>query len=492
MNSRGLIVSLGFAIALAAGSPPAASLCDTAPPALTGFSFSPSSINTTSASQTVTCNMTLTDDLSGTSDATCSFQSPSFMSTRSCTATVPTSGTPTNGTYSCSITFPRYSEAGTWTAQVSLTDAVGNSQTVFPQFQGFPFALTVTSDSDTIAPALSTFTFNPTAVTVSSTAQAVTCNMAVTDAKSGVDFAQCSFQAPNSSQAQGCVSTTPASGTRNSGTFSCAVTIPHFADAGAWAPSVFLRDLAGNFAIPTVTGTLTVTSSPEDITAPSLTSFSFTPTSVSTGAGPRTVACTMGVSDATSGVNTATCTFSFTDPLNPLISQSQSCVATTPTSGTRNNGTFQCNVTLPRYSTAGAWDADVDLIDLVGNDAPLPQAAQLTVDCSAGDPETTCRFTDHSTLTWDVVSGATRYNLYRGNVSGLTDTNADHKPDGGYGTCQNSRDPNLTDTTFVDTDLPTPTQKGFHYLVGYTTGGVQKGLGTNSFGDSRTVAVPCP
>lgn len=147
-------------------------------------------------------------------------------------------------------------------------------------------------------------------------------------------------------------------------------------------------------------------------------------------------------------------------------------------------------MTLPRYSTAGLWDADVDLDDLVGNAATLPQSQQLTVDCSAGDPETTCRFSNRTTLTWDAVGGATRYNVYRGNVSGLTDTNADRKPDGGYGTCQNSRDANLTDTTFTDADVPTPTQKGFHYLVSYTAG-TEKGLGTNSFGDPRTV-TPCP
>jgi hypothetical protein len=39
--------------------------------------------------------------------------------------------------------------------------------------------------------------------------------------------------------------------------------------------------------------------------------------------------------------------------------------------------------------------------------------------------------------------------------------------------------------------VPSAAQKGFHYLVGYTAGGVQKGLGVNSFGLARTV-TPCP
>lgn len=493
MNARVRFACVSLVI-FAAISSPAFALCDGTPPDLTGFTFTPSSINTTSSSQVVTCNMTVTDDLSGASAVTCSFQSPSFMTSRSCSATVPTSGTPTNGTYSCAITFPRYSESGTWTASVGLSDAVGNSQTVFPQFLGFPFALTVTSDPDTIAPALTGFNFTPTSVNVSAAAQSVTCNMTVTDAKSGVDVAFCQFQAPtvSSEQVQGCAAAAPSTGTRNSGTFSCVVSIPRYADAGAWTPGVFLRDLAGNFAAPAVAGTLTVTAVPEDVVAPSLTSFSIAPASVDVSSAAKTVTCTMGVSDALAGVNAATCTVSYTDPFNPLLAQSQSCTAAAPSSGTRNSGTFQCIVTIPRYSTGGLWDVDVSLVDLVGNTADLPQPEQVNVACDGGAIETTVRFDNKTTLAWDAVAGADRYNVYRGDVSGLVDANLDHLPDGGYGTCQNSRDPDLTDTSFIDADVPSAAQKGFDYLVSYTIGGVEQGLGSNSFGDPRTVATPCP
>jgi hypothetical protein len=134
----------------------------------------------------------------------------------------------------------------------------------------------------------------------------------------------------------------------------------------------------------------------------------------------------------------------------------------------------------------------VSLTDLAGNSSENPLAVSLTVDCNAGVVETTCRFAGNkTTLTWDVVAGATKYNVYRGPLTNLVDANLDHLPDGGYGTCQNSRDANLTDTTFVDTDIPSVAQKGFFYLVSYTSGG-EKGLGTNSFGTARTVSSPCP
>jgi hypothetical protein len=489
------IVSCVLASAAAVGlilSPHALAQCDITPPSLSNFSFTPSSINTTTSSQTVSCSMTVADSPAGVAEAVCSFRSPSFFNTASCTATTPSSGTPQSGTFSCSITFPRYAESGVWNANVDLTDAVGNTQSLDPLLLGFPDSLTVTSDPDTTGPAMTAFSFSPTAVNVSTAAQNVTCNMTLTDAKAGVNTASCIFSAPNSSQGQGCVATAPSSGTRNSGTFSCTVQIPRYADAGVWTPGVFVTDLAGNFANPTATGTLTVTSSPEDIVAPSLTSFDFNPKSVNTSAASRKVTCSMGVADSTAGTNMATCTFTYTDPFNPFLSQTQSCTAFAPFSGTRNSGTFQCDVTIPRYSASGAWDADVQLDDLVGNSAALPQIPTLSVDCAGGDVETTNRFTNKQTLTWDAVAGASQYNVYRGNVSGLTDTNGDRKPDGGYGTCQNSRDPILTDTTFVDSEVPNSTQKGFHYLISYKSGGIEKGLGANSYGDPRTVASPCP
>jgi len=491
MNQRVAVLVCAVLSVVTASTDPARADCDAAPPNLAGFSFSSAAIDTTLADRTVTCNMTVTDDLAGVANATCTFVSPTFQQRQSCTAVAPSAGTPTGGTYSCSITFPRYSQSGIWTAQVALSDAVGNTQNFFPQFLLFPYQIAVTSDQDVLAPALTTLAFTP-AVNVSAAAQIVTCTMTVTDAKAGVETAFCGFQAPNSNQSQGCAAITPSTGTRNSGTFSCMLTLPRYSDAGNWTPSVLLFDRVGNVAIPAAAGTLAVTASPEDVTAPSLTGFSFAPTAVNVGAAAAMVACTMNVSDALAGVSSASCTFSYTDPFNPLLVQSQSCVAVAPSAGTRNSGTFQCSVMIPRYSAGGLWDTDVELMDLVGNSNPIVRAEQLDVDCGGGAAaETTCRFTNHTTLEWDPVAGATRYNVYRGNISGMTDTNLDQLPDGGYGTCQNARDGNLTDTVFVDADVPTTGQIGFHYLVSFTAGGVEQGLGESSFGIPRTV-TPCP
>jgi len=471
---------------------PAQAQCDTVEPAFTAFGFTPNAINTTAASANVTCTITVTDALSGVATAGCMFQSPSFQHTASCSSAAPISGTRQNGVFSCVVTLPRYAESGTWLANLSATDQVGNAaQLSWFQFPvGFPMNLSVTSDPDLAAPALTNLGVSPTAINTSAASATTTCTMTVTDAKSGVATATCFFQAPGSQQARGCSSNAPTTGTRQNGTFSCVTTFPRYSDAGVWPSAVFLVDGVGNFAQAMPAATVTVTSSPEDVAGPVNTLFTFSPTSVSTGAASQNVTCTMQITDSPAGVDVASCDFSYTDP-GTLETYDASCSSAAPSAGTRNSGTFTCIATLPRYSPGGLWAASATYVDLTGNATDVTSATSLNVSCGGAEAETTCRFSTKTTLTWDPVAGATRYNVYRGNVSGLVDVNLDHVPDGGYGTCQNASDPILTDTTFEDPATPTAGQKGFHYLVSYTSGGVERGLGVNSFGSTRTV-TPCP
>jgi hypothetical protein len=134
------------------------------------------------------------------------------------------------------------------------------------------------------------------------------------------------------------------------------LTVPRSADGGAWYAEVTATDQAGNAPpLPySPDETLSVTSAPADVTGPALTSFAINPTAISDGAGPKPVVCTMGVADAASGSITATCAFNifvFAPP--DIVNQSQSCTATSPTSGTRNSGTFQCNAQHPALFRRG-------------------------------------------------------------------------------------------------------------------------------------------
>ncbi|MFN7966645.1 MAG: hypothetical protein U0V87_13260 [Acidobacteriota bacterium] len=493
---RGIVAPVLFALLVLASPRLAVAQCDTTPPNLTAFNFTPTSINTTSAAQNVTCNMTLNDSPAGVASASCTFRyidsgTGAFQS-HGCSTT-----TGSAGVYSCVVSMPRYSAAGVWKAQVTAVDNVGNTKNLTDidlLIAGFPTDLTVTSDTDIVAPNITALSFTPNAVTVSTGAKTVTCTMTLTDAKSGVDTASCFFSAPTASsqQAQGCTSNTLKSGTRQNGVFECVLTIPQYADAGTWTANVIANDAVGNSAVfdpaalqakglPT---NLTVTSSPEDITGPNQTSFTFSPTTANAGAGPTTITCTFGFTDSPAGVSTSSCDFDFNDfTVFPPVSQSQGCTATALASGTRQSGTMSCTFVIPRYSAPGNWFATTNYTDAVGNSSTFNPATPLSVTCGGGgDPECTLTWSNKTTLTWNAIAGATRYNVYRGDPATLPN----------YGTCQNSRDPNLTDTQFVETQNPSPAGKGFTFLVSYLSGGVEKGLGKRSNGTARTVSPPCP
>ena len=129
------LASFGSTIHIVSSNPP-----DTTPPQLTGLTFTPAAINTSSSSQDVQVDFTITDNSSGVSFAPdnpfasvtfgATFVSPSGAQSVSTNSTfssaTPLSGVPTNGTWRFTATFPRFSEEGTWKASVSLKDAVRN------------------------------------------------------------------------------------------------------------------------------------------------------------------------------------------------------------------------------------------------------------------------------------------------------------------------------------------------------------------------------
>jgi hypothetical protein len=144
--------SAGLLLSGTLGSTPLLADCDSTAPALTAFAFDPMSIDTTLASQPVSCDMTLTDTLSGVAGATCRFTSPDGHYVKSCTASAPATGTPQNGIWSCVVTIPRFAQSGVWTAGLTVVDAVGNRADINPSAGGSPSLLTITSDPDLSRP----------------------------------------------------------------------------------------------------------------------------------------------------------------------------------------------------------------------------------------------------------------------------------------------------------------------------------------------------
>jgi hypothetical protein len=119
---------------------------DTTPPVVTGFTFSPMAVNTTTSPATVTVTEQITDNLSGVATAEADFISPSGNQQANYGLSL-ISGTDLNGTWQGQVIVPAYSEAGIWTVNnLFLVDHVGNYRnysTSDLQALGFPTTLTV-------------------------------------------------------------------------------------------------------------------------------------------------------------------------------------------------------------------------------------------------------------------------------------------------------------------------------------------------------------
>ena len=211
---------------------------DTDPPVLTDFDFNPKSVDVSTQSQEVNCSAAVSDSGVGTAEVTCIFWSPSGGQVESCRATAPSSGDTFDGVWSCNVTIPQFAEPGAWYVwSVNTTDGLNARNYRTPELQtlGFPTQLDVISaDPDVEAPLLTDFDFNPKSVDVSMQSQEVNCSAAVSDSGVGTAEVTCIFWSPSGGQVESCRATAPSSGDTFDGVWSCNVTIPQFAEPGAW------------------------------------------------------------------------------------------------------------------------------------------------------------------------------------------------------------------------------------------------------------------
>jgi len=104
----------------------------------------------------------------------------------------------------------------------------------------------------------------------------------------------------------------------------------------------------------------------EDVAAPVLAGFSFTPATVDTSNGEQTITAAMNITDGLTGFQRGTLTL--IPPNNGSQIKFVRFDAGQRTGGTANSGTYSVPASLPQYSQTGAWKiVSVELIDVVGN-----------------------------------------------------------------------------------------------------------------------------
>jgi hypothetical protein len=154
------------------------------------LSFTPTTINTSAGPAVVTVSVSATDDLSGVANVSAVFFNPSGTLTASAGIGFSPPATSVSGTGT--VTFPQFSEIGTWTLiSVVLRDVLGNFreyQTTELSQLGFPTNLMVVGQAEDVTPPMITVSATPkTLWPPNGRMVPVTISGTITDAGSGVN-----------------------------------------------------------------------------------------------------------------------------------------------------------------------------------------------------------------------------------------------------------------------------------------------------------------
>ncbi len=229
---------------------------DIEPPQLIEFDFTPKTIDTSYAPQTVTFTLRITDNSSGLVYAFWYLYSPSGQQIRYGGADQwnRISGDALDGVYQETVEFPQYSEEGTWyVGYMWMGDGADNSGDFNEQDLinlGFPTKLEVISvPEDIIPPQLIEFDFTPKNIDTSEGPQTVTFTLRTTDDLSGFEAAGWDFYSPSGQEREhGSVfQWDRISGNDLDGVYQGTIEFPQYSETGIWyVYRLFLFDKVGN------------------------------------------------------------------------------------------------------------------------------------------------------------------------------------------------------------------------------------------------------
>jgi hypothetical protein len=336
-------------------------LDDSTLPQITAFSLSPTTVDTATASRTVTATITLTDAQSGVSgNGAIDLSAATGTQFRSGTYTR-ISGDQFNGVYTATMTLPMGSKDGVWNvSQLAFSDNVGNMailhkndlETLFGT--GVASITNTATTSDSIAPQITAFSLSPATINTQSASQTVTATMTVTDDQSGATDQPEILLAPAGSSQTGDALFHRISGDGLSGTYQATITIPRGAKNGVWpVGQLALSDNVGNQAIlhqsdlealfGAGVASITNTATTADTTGPQITAFSLTPIEINTENASQQVTVTFTITDDQAGARTYGEIM-----ITPLIGTQTGDVIFNRVSGDDFSGVYTATITLPK------------------------------------------------------------------------------------------------------------------------------------------------
>ncbi len=341
-------------------------------PSVAGFTISPSIVDTSSSSGSITMRARLTDNFSGVasgitdSPSRLTFRSPSGSQQLVATFGIAQlqSGSELDGWYVFHATLPQGSEQGTWTLLAArLVDAAHNAvvldATEWAQLS-YPAAFDVRSDGTPSAPlsVLASPTSSPTVASVSWLEPAITGSSAVSSYTITASPGGLNVAAPGTANTASVVGLTV---------------------GVMYTFTVHATNLAGNGG-ESAESNLFIAGGAPDIAAPSLVNLSIVPIAIEATSGPASITVDLSATDDVSGLADGT------DPLAlSHLSLQQPDGSAGPTvsfaaaqliAGTAAVGTYETHLTLPQGSMVGTWTVgSLTLVDGVGHSAVYQSSA---------------------------------------------------------------------------------------------------------------------
>jgi hypothetical protein len=208
--------------------------------------------------------------------------------------------------YECALSVPVGSRSGIW--RVTHLEALFSRDVPAADLAaaGAPTFLNVRSpNEDTTRPDVTAFALSPDTVLAGS-GQAVAMDVGAADTGRGVESVTVTVVSAESGPRFTFTTSQRVAGTENDGTFRCSVSLPDWVRSGMWTVvAVAARDYNGNTRTLATAdlqsagwrASFTVTNPDPDLTAPTITAFSFSPDTVA-GNGVDSVRVTLSAQDA--------------------------------------------------------------------------------------------------------------------------------------------------------------------------------------------------
>jgi len=416
------VVSVIVSALWIAGISTAYAQVDNVLPVITNYSISPTSVDVTSSSATITVTVAATDDASGVDRVGGGLYrrvgGGISWTGKFCLATVPSA--PLSGSASCTLTVDQFSDPGTYCVSATTIDLAGNDANATCDdlvTLGYDPDVAVTSVVDNTNPTITDYSISPTTVDVTNSSATVTVTIDATDDSSGVDRVGGGLyrRISGSLSWTGKFCQANVSGGPLSGSASCTLTVDQFSDPGTYCVSATAIDLAGNDANANCDDLVTlgydpdveVTSNPDN-TNPVITNFSVTPLNANVQPSGATFTITVAATDENSGLDRVGGGL-YRRANGGIGWTGEFCLANIPSASL--SGSASCTITIDRFTEPGTYCASATAIDVAGNDANLncDELVNLGYDSDIAVisvADSTPPTVAISTLSTDPVSGA--------------------------------------------------------------------------------------